>query len=117
MGQDIPVQISIIQKAKQDMGVMDFCCWEPLKHAQSWSLFRLGLGKQSKIREAGCGRGGDLEAWSGLRWCLARWDQSRADSEDRDVATEKIFKFKLDSEVSLIKITQKPRITFKNPPI
>lgn len=51
MGQDTPVQISIIQKAKQDMGAMDFCCWEPLQPAQSWSLFRLGLGKQSKIEK------------------------------------------------------------------
>lgn len=106
MGQDTPLQISIIQKAKQDMGAMDFCCWEPLQPAQSWSLFRLGLGKQSNMREAGCGRGGGLEAWSGPQWCLARWDQSRADSEDMDVATEKTFKFKPDSEISLVKITE-----------
>ena len=54
MGQDTPMQISIIQKPKQDMGAMEFCCWEPLQPAQSWSLFSLGLGKQSKIREAVC---------------------------------------------------------------
>ena len=79
--------------------------------------FQAGPGQAVKDREAGCGRGDGLEAWSGPRWCLARWDQSRADSEDRDVTTEKIFKCKPDSEISLIKITQKPRITFKNPPM
>lgn len=108
MGQDTPMQISIIQKAKQDMGAMEFCCWEPLQPAQSWSLFSPGLGKQSKIREAVCvcwGGGSGLEDWSGSGWCLARWDQGKAGSEDRDVATEKIFKFKPDSEISLTKIT------------